>query len=226
MVLAATALAAGLGFARPEIVYGWTKRRFALAAVLIQLAELGLALALRKWEGGRHRWVGCILPCPAFLVVLFTLSFAVGLNQSDPRPSIRERRIDRTAIRGRFRIDDKLHGTDLRALWDFLMKYLSAVLLVALATATWPAQAAETELQEYLVIGTVVWVHPGSSSISIRGSSLLGRLRLDEKSYRVKQPGTLLDLHPGDRITAAFSRKDGMLHRLKRVRSAAKSDSH
>ena len=103
---------------------------------------------------------------------------------------------------------------------------LSAVLLVALTALPWPAHAAETELQEYLVMGTVVWVHPGSSAISLRGVSLLGHLRLQEKSYRVKQPSVLLDLHPGDKITAAFSRKDGMLHRLKRVRSAAKGDFH
>lgn len=77
LILVATAIVAVIGYVRPEIVYAWTKRRFALAAVLIQLAELGLALALRKWEGGRHRWVGCILPCPAFLVVLFALSFVI-----------------------------------------------------------------------------------------------------------------------------------------------------
>jgi hypothetical protein len=100
------------------------------------------------------------------------------------------------------------------------------VLLVGLAAIPWPAYAAESELQEYLVVGTVVWVHPASASISIRGASLLGHLRLEEKSYRVKQPSVLLDLHPGDKITAAFSRKDGMLHRLKRVRNAAKGDFH
>jgi hypothetical protein len=77
LILAATAIVAVIGDVRPEIVYAWAKRRFALAAVLIQLAELGLALALRRWEGGRHRWVGCILPCPAFLVVLFALSFVI-----------------------------------------------------------------------------------------------------------------------------------------------------
>ncbi len=77
LILAATAAVAGLDYLRPEIAYGSTKRRFALAAVLIQLAEVGLALALRRWEGGRHRWIGCILPCPAFLAVLFALSFAI-----------------------------------------------------------------------------------------------------------------------------------------------------
>lgn len=68
LILSATAVVADLD---------WTKRRFALAAVLIQLAEVGLALALRMWKGGRYRWVGCILPCPAFLAVLFALSFAI-----------------------------------------------------------------------------------------------------------------------------------------------------
>ena len=106
------------------------------------------------------------------------------------------------------------------------MNLLSTVLLVALAAAGSSTRASETELQEYLVIGTVVWVHPGSSSISIRGASLLGRLRLEEKSYRVRQPSALLDLHPGDKITAAFSRKDGMLHRLKRLRSGPRGGSH
>lgn len=61
----------------PAAQYAWTQKRFALAAVLIQLAELGLALALRKWGAGRHSWVGGILPCPAFLVGLFALSFTI-----------------------------------------------------------------------------------------------------------------------------------------------------
>ncbi len=77
LILVATAIVAAIGYVRPGIVYSWTQRRFALTAVLIQLAELALALALRKWEGGRHRWVGCILPCPAFLVALFAFSLMV-----------------------------------------------------------------------------------------------------------------------------------------------------
>jgi hypothetical protein len=100
------------------------------------------------------------------------------------------------------------------------------VLVVALTTVIGSIYATETDLQEYLVIGTVVWAHPASSSIAIRGASLPGHLRLEAKSCRVKQPSVLLDLHPGDKITAAFSRKDGMLHRLKRVRNAAKGDFH
>ncbi len=57
--------------------YAWTGKRFALAAVAVQLAELGIALALRKWEAGRHCWIGCILPFPAFLVILSALSFSI-----------------------------------------------------------------------------------------------------------------------------------------------------
>jgi hypothetical protein len=79
------------------------------------------------------------------------------------------------------------------------------------------AMQAQQGLQEYLVVGTVVWADPGSSSIAIRGTSLIGRLHLHVKSYRVKQAGALVGLHPGDRITAEFSEKDGLLHRLRRV---------
>ena len=57
--------------------YAWTGKRFALAAVAIQLAELGVALALRKWEAGRYCWIGCILPFPAFLVILSALSLSI-----------------------------------------------------------------------------------------------------------------------------------------------------
>ena len=108
---------------------------------------------------------------------------------------------------------------------------LLLALLISLAAQTRHVEGQEidanaTELQEYLVIGTVVWVQPGASSISIRGASLLGRLRIQVKSYRVKQPSALINLHPGDKITAVFSRKDGMLHRLKRVQGAVKGDSH
>ena len=76
----------------------------------------------------------------------------------------------------------------------------------------------ETGPNEYLVAGTVVWAHAGSSSIAIRGSSLLGYLRVRVRSYRVKQPSSLLGLRAGDTITAVFSRRDGMLHRVRRVR--------
>ena len=83
---------------------------------------------------------------------------------------------------------------------------------------------AESAVREYLVLGTVIWAHPGSSSIAIRGTSLLGYLRVRERAYRVRQPSALLDLRPGDRVTAVFSKRDGMLHRLRRLQSATKSD--
>lgn len=80
----------------------------------------------------------------------------------------------------------------------------------------------ETAPNEYLVVGTVVWVHAGSSSIAIYGSGLLGHLRVSVKSYQLKQPSALLNLQPGDAITAVFSRKDGMLHRVRRVRNSSR----
>jgi hypothetical protein len=77
LVVAAVALLAGSGDARPGILYSWTQRKFALAAVLVQLAELAVGLALRRIALGRFSWIGCVLPAPAFLVVLFALSFAI-----------------------------------------------------------------------------------------------------------------------------------------------------
>jgi hypothetical protein len=104
---------------------------------------------------------------------------------------------------------------------------LMIVLLLAFTVQARPVVALQidprkTTLNEYLIVGTVVWVHAGtSSSIGIRGSSLLGHLRVGVKSFQVKQPSALLNLQPGDAITAVFSRGDGMLHRLRRVRRSA-----
>lgn len=102
------------------------------------------------------------------------------------------------------------------------------VLLLALSVELRPVlpqqvDARETAPSEYLVAGTVVWANAGSSSIAVRGSSLLGYLRVRVRSYRVKQPSALVDLRPGDTITAVFSKKDGMLHRVRRVRESAKN---
>ena len=101
------------------------------------------------------------------------------------------------------------------------------VVLLALTAQNRPANAQELAANEatpneYLVVGTVVWAHAGSSSIAIRGSGLLGYLRIRERAYRVKQASALLDLRPGDAVTAVFSRRDGMLHRLRHVRTAGK----
>jgi Cu/Ag efflux protein CusF len=97
------------------------------------------------------------------------------------------------------------------------------VMLVAL-TANAPNAGAqqidshESAPIEYLVAGTVVWADAGSSSVIIRGSDLLGHLRIRVRSYRVKQASALIDLRSGDKITAIFSRRDGMLHRLRGTR--------
>src|ERR1700734_1952076 len=76
-MLAAGALASESGQTRAAILYAWTERRFALAAILIQVVELGFALALKRWASERHQWIGCILPCPAFLVALFVWSYMI-----------------------------------------------------------------------------------------------------------------------------------------------------
>jgi hypothetical protein len=77
LLMAAVALMAGSGAAGPGIFRSWTDRKFASVGVLIQLAELAAGLALRRFALGRYSWIGCVLPAPAFLVVLFALSFAI-----------------------------------------------------------------------------------------------------------------------------------------------------
>ncbi len=72
---------------------------------------------------------------------------------------------------------------------------------------------------EFLVFGTVIAADPAASLLTIRGANLLGRLHIQTMSYHVKLRSSLADLHSGDRVTAVFSTKDGMLHRLTRVRS-------
>lgn len=91
------------------------------------------------------------------------------------------------------------------------------VLLLAPAAHARPAipleiDSRETQLNEYLIVGTVVRVHTGSSSIAIGGTGLLGHLCAAVRSHCAKQPSALLNLQPGDATTAAFSRRDGMLH--------------
>jgi hypothetical protein len=77
LLAAAVALMAGSGDARPGILHSWTQRKFAFIAVLVQLAELAVGLALRRFALGRYSWIGCVLPAPAFLVLLFALSLAI-----------------------------------------------------------------------------------------------------------------------------------------------------
>jgi hypothetical protein len=77
LLAAAVALMAGSGGAGPGILHAWTQREFAFVAVVVQLVELALGVALRRFALGRYSWLGCVLPAPAFLVVLFALSFAI-----------------------------------------------------------------------------------------------------------------------------------------------------
>jgi hypothetical protein len=77
LLVAAVVLMAGAGDAIPVVPHGWTQRKFASVALLVQLAELAVGFALRNVGLGRYSWVGCVLPAPAFLVVLFAWSFAI-----------------------------------------------------------------------------------------------------------------------------------------------------
>lgn len=77
LLAAAVALMAASGYASSAIFHAWTQREFASMAVLVQLAELALGFALQRFALGRYSWIGSVLPAPAFLVVLFGLSFAI-----------------------------------------------------------------------------------------------------------------------------------------------------
>jgi hypothetical protein len=77
LLLAAVALMAGSGGARPGILHSLGHREFALGALLVQVAELAAGFALRRFALGRYSWIGCVLPAPAFLVVLFAWSFEI-----------------------------------------------------------------------------------------------------------------------------------------------------
>jgi hypothetical protein len=77
LLVGAVALMAGSGEARPGILHAWTQRQFAFIAVLVQSIELAMGIALRRFALGRYSWIGCVLPAPAFLVVLFASSFAI-----------------------------------------------------------------------------------------------------------------------------------------------------
>jgi hypothetical protein len=77
LLATAVALMTGSGDARPGIFNAWTQRKFASIAVLVQVAELAVGFALRRFALGRYSWIGCVLPAPAFLVALFALSVAI-----------------------------------------------------------------------------------------------------------------------------------------------------
>lgn len=93
------------------------------------------------------------------------------------------------------------------------------VLSAALQAAHIQPVESTNGYEERLVIGTVVAVKAERSLITIREPDLLGNLRIRFKCYQVKQPFLLYEFRSGDKITAVFSAKDNMLHRLRHVQS-------
>jgi hypothetical protein len=80
LVACAMGIFAGTGESVSGIFYTWTERRFAMAAVIIQLIELAIGIWLRRFALGQHSWLGCILPSPAFLIALIIVTY--GLQQT------------------------------------------------------------------------------------------------------------------------------------------------
>ena len=95
--------------------------------------------------------------------------------------------------------------------------FLLFAILVTLHAAGRRIPESADGYQERFVVGTVIGVNPELALVTIRGPDLLGRLRIRFQSYKVKQPFFLYSLKPGDRITAVFSTRDSMLHRLRRI---------
>jgi hypothetical protein len=73
LLLAGIGIFATLADGRPA----WTGRRFALAAIAVQLSQLTISLVLRHVSSGRFGWIGSILPSPAFLMALCALAFEI-----------------------------------------------------------------------------------------------------------------------------------------------------
>ena len=92
-------------------------------------------------------------------------------------------------------------------------------LSVTLQAAPSRPQESPDGFGERLVLGTVVAVQPERSLLTIRESDLWGHLRIRFKCYQVKQPFLLYGLRQGDKISAVFSTKDSMLHRVRRVQN-------
>jgi hypothetical protein len=100
-----------------------------------------------------------------------------------------------------------------------------AFILLALAPASMHGGAANGPLyataeNQLAVGGIVISVDVVTSRLVIRPSSLLGVMRIEARAYRVRQPIGLIGLKPGDRVSAIYSAKDDMLHRVRRVTSA------
>jgi hypothetical protein len=75
LLLTGLALFSGSGFI--DAPARWTERQFAFTAIFVQLLELAVALALKRYAMGRYSWLGFILPAPAFLVALGIISLEV-----------------------------------------------------------------------------------------------------------------------------------------------------
>jgi hypothetical protein len=98
---------------------------------------------------------------------------------------------------------------------------LLPILALSVTMEAAPARFQETPggFGERLVLGTVVAVQPDRSLLTIRESDLLGHLQIRFKCYQVKQPFLLYGLRQGGKISAVFSTRDSMLHRVRRVQN-------
>jgi hypothetical protein len=84
LLLAGTAIFVTLTGERPA----WTGGRIALGAIAVQVSQLMIILLLKSYSAGRYRWIGCILPAPAFLMSLYFLAFVIQNALLDVEPAV------------------------------------------------------------------------------------------------------------------------------------------
>jgi hypothetical protein len=96
---------------------------------------------------------------------------------------------------------------------------VAALIGAQTASAFSAAVVRISDPDEVLVVGIVLAAYPADALLTIRQANLLGNLRFETRSYRVKQGSSLAGLRSGDRITAVLSAKDRMLHQVTRLRN-------
>lgn len=89
------------------------------------------------------------------------------------------------------------------------------VVLIAVLIAASAGAIPANSIDGRVVTGIVVSIR--SPSVTVRLPNMLGYLRVRIRTYKVRQPASLVGLRPGDRISGVLSRSDGMLHRVRRV---------
>jgi protein SCO1/2 len=94
------------------------------------------------------------------------------------------------------------------------MRWLLAAVVLTLALGVVagcrraPGAAAVSKVKEYKVRGKVVSTNPANGSVMLDHEAIPGFMGAMTMEYRLKDPGTLSELHEGDRITARLEAEE------------------